>query len=76
MVEKPRRFLSIHLPTVGLPVFGLSGKFAGFTTTRFGSAGEGGSISMAPVVLPASEVIKAIDQAAAKQKATPAAPKK
>lgn len=76
LIEKPRRFLSIHLPTVGLPVFGLTGKFAGFTTTRFGSAGEGGSISMAPVVLPASDVIKAIEQATAKQKNPPAPAKK
>ncbi len=76
VVEKPRRFLSIHLATVGLPVFGISGHFAGFTTTRFGSAGEGGSISMAPVVLPAGEVIKAITQATAKQATLGAKPEK
>ena len=66
VVTKPRRFLSIHLASTGLPVFGVSGKFAGFTTVRFGSSGEGEGIAATPVVLPAAEVRKAIAAALAR----------
>lgn len=66
VVTKPRRFLSIHLASTGLPVFGVSGKFAGFTSVRFGSSGEGEGISATPVVLPAAEVRKAIAAASAR----------
>jgi len=66
VVTKPRRFLSIHLSSTGLPVFGVSGKFAGFTTVRFGSSGEGEGIAATPVVLPAAEVRKAIAAALAR----------
>lgn len=72
VIEKPRQFYVIHISTPGLPVFGVTGNFAGFLTTRFGSAGEGGGISMSPVVLPAAEVVKSIEQAKAKRVATPA----
>lgn len=72
MLEKPRAYYSIHISTTGLPVFGNSGQFAGLTTTRFGSAGDNGGISMSPVVLPASEVVKSIEQAKAKRAAAPA----
>jgi len=71
-LEKPRAYYSIHISTTGLPVFGVSGRFAGLTTTRFGSAGDNGGISMSPVVLPASEVVKSIAQAKAKRASAPA----
>jgi hypothetical protein len=66
VVTKPRRFLALHLAATGLPVFGVSGKFAGFTTVRFGSAGDAEGISASPVVLPAAEVRKAIAAALAR----------
>lgn len=72
VLDKPRPFYVIHIATPGLPVFGNTGNFAGFLTTRFGSAGEGGGISMSPVVLPAAEVVKSIEQAKAKRAAAPA----
>ncbi len=72
VLDKPRQFYVIHIPTPGLPVFGNTGNFAGFLTTRFGSAGEAGGISISPVVLPAAEVVKSIEQAKAKRAATPA----
>lgn len=71
VLEKPRAYYSIHLSTTGLPVFGNTGHFAGLLTTRFGSAGDNGGISMSPVVLPAAEVVKSIEQA--KTKLAPAA---
>jgi hypothetical protein len=71
-LDKPRAYYSIHISTTGLPVFGASGRFAGLLTTRFGSAGDNGGISMSPVVLPAAEVVKSIEQAKAKRAAAPA----
>jgi S1-C subfamily serine protease len=77
VIVKPRRFLAIHLPTTGLPVFALGGRFAGFTTVRFGSAGEAEGIAASPAVLPAADVRKAIAAAVAATVAKPApAPKK
>ena len=73
VIAKPRRSLSIHLSTAGLPVFALGGRFAGFTTVRFGGAGDAEGITATPVVLPAEDVRKAI--AAAQAKPAPA-PKK
>ena len=73
VLETPRAYYSIHISTAGLPVFGNSGHFAGIITTRFGSAGDNGGISMSPVVLPASEVVKSIEQAKAKPAVVPAA---
>jgi hypothetical protein len=73
VLEKPRAYYSIHLSTTGLPVFGNSGNFAGLITTRFGSAGDNGGISMSPVVLPAAEVVKSIQQAKAKPALPPTA---
>lgn len=71
VIAKPRRFLAIHLPTTGLPVFALGGRFAGFTTVRFGGAGEAEGIAAAPVVLPAADVRKAIAAALAKPAPAP-----
>jgi S1-C subfamily serine protease len=71
-LDKPRAYYSIHVNLTGLPVFGVSGQFAGFTTTRFGSSGDNGGISMSPVVLPAAEVVKSLEQAKAKRASAPA----
>jgi len=71
VIAKPRRFLSIHLAQTGLPVFALGGKFAGFTTVRFSSSGDAEGIAASPVVLPASDVRKAIAAALARPAPAP-----
>jgi hypothetical protein len=73
ILEKPRAYYSIHISTTGLPIFGNTGNFAGFITTRFGSASDNGGISMSPVVLPAAEVVKSIEQAKTKPAVAPTA---
>jgi len=67
VISKPRPLISIHVDTLGCPVFNAAGKFVGITSAK--SEGPGASDSdgmpggMSHVVVPAESVRKFLDQA-------------
>lgn len=67
VVSKPRPLVSIHVSAPGCPVFNAAGKFVGLTSAKISGAGdadgEGMSVGMEPVVIPAESVQKFLAQA-------------
>lgn len=67
VVSKPRPLISIHISAPGCPVFSATGKFVGLTSAKVVSGGdsdgEGMSVGMEPVVIPAESIQKFLAQA-------------
>jgi len=66
ITTKPRTFYRVLTDSVGCPVFLTSGKLLGLTTVRKQADRSGGTeVRVAPVVLPAADIVKLADQALA-----------
>ena len=64
VVSKPRTFIKLGAPSLGLPVFDKDGKFSGIGINRFSAKGNSEEPpSSAGVVLPASDLMESAAQA-------------